>query len=130
MGFVNELHRAIRDRHGREASRQIIVRLAEYTRTHFVFEEGLMRVTKYPNFDAHKQQHDALMEQVAILQNKLDNENAPISFELLHFLKNWLTKHISESDTHFGDYFQQVNLDQALAVQKPTVYQKPWWKFW
>jgi hemerythrin len=35
VSLLNQLHRAIRERHGKATSREILNRLAEYTRTHF-----------------------------------------------------------------------------------------------
>ena len=48
VGLLNQLHQAIREHHGRATSREILGRLAEYTRTHFLLEESLMRLTHYP----------------------------------------------------------------------------------
>jgi hemerythrin len=38
-------------------------------------------------------------------QHKVDSGKTAIGFELLHFLKIWLTKRIMESDPQFGQYF-------------------------
>lgn len=50
VGLLNELHVAIIEHHGKTTSRDILDRLAEYTRTHFLLEESLMRLTHYPGF--------------------------------------------------------------------------------
>jgi len=42
VDLLNQLHNAIREHHGRATSREILNRLAEYTRTHFLLEESLM----------------------------------------------------------------------------------------
>lgn len=102
VGLVNDLHVAIREHRGKTASRKVLDRLAEYTRTHFMLEESLMRLTRYPGFDVHRQQHEDLIAQVQSLQYKLDHENAAITFELLNFLRKWLIQHILESDKRFG----------------------------
>lgn len=134
VGLLNELHRAIREHHGKATSREILKRLAEYTRTHFLLEESLMRLTHYPGFEIHKRQHQELMEQVDALQSKLDRENAAISFELLHFLKNWLVQHINESDKRFGMHFQKAGLVSyakwTAEVETTMKKKKWWWKFW
>lgn len=134
VGFVQELHQAIKNKRGRAVSMAIIARLAEYTRTHFLFEESLMRVTNYPDAAQHKQQHDALIDKVVELQDKLIKENIPITFELLHFLKNWLANHIGEDDKNFGLYFQMTSLrknsSRNLARTPPSPTKHPWWRFW
>ena len=45
VDLLNQLHVAIREHHGKTTSREILNRLAEYTRTHFLLEESLMRLT-------------------------------------------------------------------------------------
>lgn len=110
VGLLNQLHKAIREHHGRATSREILGRLAEYTRTHFLLEESLMRLTHYPGLEIHKQQHQDLMHQVEALQHKVDTENVAISFELLHFLRNWLVQHINDSDKRFGAHFRKAGL--------------------
>ena len=134
VGLLNQLHRAIREHHGRATSKEILDRLAEYTRTHFLLEESLMRVTHYPGFAIHKQQHEDLMHQVEALQRKVATENVAISFELLHFLRNWLVQHISDSDRRFGRHFEVAGLasyaNWSREVEKTMKKKKWWWKFW
>ena len=72
VDLLNQLHVAIREHHGKTTSREILNRLAEYTRTHFLLEESLMRLTHYPGFEIHKAQHEELISQVVALQEKLD----------------------------------------------------------
>jgi len=134
VGLLNQLHEAIYQKQGKAASRKILDQLAEYTRTHFLLEESLMRVTHYPDFTAHKQQHEDLIRQISELQHKLDDDKVTITFELLHFLKTWLTHHINNSDRRFGDYFTQNPQTQGYAQWNKevaaTMEKKAWWKFW
>ncbi len=105
VGLLNQLHDAIHQRHGSDAARKILDELADYTRIHFAVEESLMRVLEYPGYEAHKQQHEDLIQQLVDLKEKLDAGGHSISFELLHFLKVWLTKHILESDKEYSPHF-------------------------
>lgn len=135
VGMLNDLNRAMHEHHGSAEARKVLDRLAEYTRIHFATEEGVMRLMKYPGFAIHKGQHEQLLSEVVALQEKLDNKQASITFELLHFLKVWLSKHITESDKRFGDYAVSRGLAAATSpvtpAPKPTAAKpKPWWKFW
>ena len=132
VGLLNQLHSAIREHHGSEASRRILDELADYTRTHFMVEESLMRVSNYPEFENHKRNHEELIAQVQALQEKLDSGQAAITFELLHFLKVWLTRHINEADKHFGDFFTQQGgaAEWSPQVEQTMKKKKWWWKFW
>ncbi len=127
VGMLNDLHAAILGHRGSVECRAVLDRLAEYTRVHFTTEEGLMRLLKYPGFEIHRKQHEELLQEVVALQRKLDNGQASISFELLHFLKVWLSKHITESDKRFGAFALDHGVAApAAAAPKP----RPWWKFW
>lgn len=132
VALLNELHTSILEHRGGAACRATLDRLAGYTRTHFMVEESLMRIANYPDFEGHKHIHEDLINQVAALQKKLDSGQATITFELLHFLKVWLTQHIKESDKRLGGYL----IERGAATQwephvKATMAQKKWWwKFW
>lgn len=134
--LLNRLHRAIQTRQSKEASRQILDELTEYTRTHFRLEEGLMQASRYADYDAHKKVHEDLIAQIVGLQAKLDSGQASIGFELLHFLKSWLVKHISETDKRFGAYYLLTGKDEAaaaaaaLAASAAEDGKRQWWRPW
>ena len=135
VDLLNQLHRAIVERHGKATSQEILNQLADYTRTHFLLEESIMRVLHYPGLEIHKQQHEDLIKQIQELQRKIDEEGATITFELLHFLKMWLIQHINESDKRFGDFFAKSSHLQQYTTWNKEVEQtmkkkKWWWKFW
>ena len=134
VAMLNELSKAMHEHHGSAACRSILDQLADYTRTHFLLEESLMRLTHYPGFEIHKKQHEDLIREVAALQAKLDSGTVVITFELLHFLKEWLSHHIMESDKRFGAYFKTAGLGQYAKwtdeVQSTMKKKRWWWKFW
>jgi hemerythrin len=117
--LVNEMHEAIHQRHGSDAVRGVLSKLADYTRIHFAVEESLMRILGYPGYDTHKEQHEALIAHMKDLQHKVDTGKVSIGFELMHFLKVWLTKHIMESDREYSDFFIQ-------AGAKPQLKKRSW----
>lgn len=112
IGLINQLHAAIIEHHGKATAGEILGRLSEYTHNHFMLEERLMSLSQYPEFEAHRRQHKDMIDQVQILQHKLETENRPIAFELLYLLKRWLTQHIQESDKRFGAHFVKSRHEQ------------------
>ena len=62
------------------------------------------------------------------LQQKLDAGKAAISCELLHFLKMWLVKHISESDLRFGRYAVARGIAAKGDPHVEQTMRKPRWK--
>lgn len=132
--FIDRLDAAIRDKHGSAACRNILAELVDYTRIHFALEESLMRLSAYPRFEGHRRQHEELITEVSGLQLKIDSGSAAVSFELMHFLRVWLTGHILRSDQDYALHFQQSGFTDfsawetnARAVVRRT---RPWWRFW
>lgn len=99
LDLINELHEAIVHHQGVAATSLIMDKLYEYTKIHFAVEESLLRILDFPGYDEHKKHHDLLLNQVRDLRVKMETADHSISFELLHFLKKWLTIHIIEEDT-------------------------------
>ena len=133
VALLNQLFTAIFENRGVQASGEILDRLTDYTETHFSLEESLMRISAYPDFSAHKGQHAEFVAQVQDLRQKIKTENAPISFELLRFLRNWLLSHIDESDKRFGQFYRQGGHAHYAEWQqevKKTLEKKKWWQFW
>ena len=119
VGLVNEMHDAIHQRHGSEVVIEILDKLADYTRIHFAVEESLMRILNYPDYEDHKEQHEELLGHVVELQDKVRHGKTSIGFELMHFLKVWLTKHIMESDKEYSEHFLK-------AGAKPKLKSRSW----
>lgn len=103
--LLNRLHVAITERHGNEVAAEILDELIDYTRIHFAVEESIMRLLDYPDFVEHKKHHEELIAQVMQMKAKVQTGQARIGFELLHFLKKWLTGHIMEEDKLYVPHF-------------------------
>ena len=127
VDLLNQVHEAIQQRHGVEVTNKIVERLGEYTRIHFAVEESLMRILHYPEYERHKDEHDRLIEQLNGLRAKIEEGKNSISFELAHFLKVWLTKHIMESDMRYSPYFLEQGIKPELSKKSWT--QKLWHSF-
>jgi hemerythrin len=119
LGLVNKMHDAIQHRQGNDIVADILASLADYTRIHFAVEESLMRILHYPAYEEHRKTHEMLENQLHDLQKKMKAGSASIGFELMHFLKVWLTKHIMEDDRSYSGFF----LDAGM---KPKMKKKSW----
>ncbi|MBA1445907.1 MAG: bacteriohemerythrin [Chromatiales bacterium] len=119
VNLINRMHQAIHERHGSDVVKVILAELADYTRIHFAVEESLMRILNYPGYDEHKEIHDELLGHVVELIEKVESGKTAIGFELLHFLKTWLTKHIMEEDMQYTGFF-------LAAGASPKLNKKSW----
>jgi len=95
---VNTLFDAMQAGHGKDEIGKTLAFLAKYTVDHFKTEEDLMRKSSYPGYLDHKAIHDDLTHQVVELQGKLDKGSQMLSLPVMHFLRDWLSHHISEED--------------------------------
>ena len=129
IGLINQLHLAIVEHRGKATACEVLDRVTEYTREHFMLEERLMQLSNYPDYEAHRQQHRAMIDQVQLLRHRFYDESQPIAFDLLYLLKKWLIGHINESDMRFGAYFAQARRDQQNAdeLRQEAPPGKKWW---
>jgi hemerythrin len=99
--LINELHAAMAAGQGRPVLEKILNGVAAYTFTHFANEEDLMRKHGYPGYEAHKAEHDKLVAQVRELQADARTSKLGLSLDVMHFLKQWLMKHIAVVDKKY-----------------------------
>jgi len=124
VDLINQLHDAIAHHHGAEACVHIMDKLCEYTKIHFAVEESILRILGYPDYDDHKAHHEMLLKQVQELRHKMEHEDHSISFELLHFLKKWLTIHILEEDTAYVEHL--LSCGAKVKLNKKSWFHKFW----
>ncbi len=86
----------------------VMEELLSCTAWHFRHEERLMLKYGYEGFEEHKTEHQELIEGARALQQKLLQENKPVSSEDIEFLEHWLTGHILGADMDLGSYLGEV----------------------
>jgi hemerythrin len=104
MSMLNELHQAMMEGSGKEKLGTILSNLVGYARGHFTTEERLMRTHAYPDFLAHKSEHDHLTEKVMDLQSGFRSNEVGLTLEVMIFLKDWLRNHILGSDQKYSPF--------------------------
>jgi hemerythrin len=102
MTIINDLHMSIQLGRGRGAIKAILVELMACTRVQFQFEEELLKVLEYPEYEEHVGLHDEIRNRIHILHHVALDENEP---ELvLIFLKEWWRNHILVEDMKYSEY--------------------------
>jgi hemerythrin-like metal-binding protein len=79
----------------------------EYAQTHFYTEEKYMKQTNYPDFDAHKQEHESFVTTVIGAVKNFEKQKSD-PFDLARFLKQWLLNHIAKVDKKYAPYLAGV----------------------
>lgn len=106
LKIINELWTAIVANRNEEVLDGVLRELESYTRAHFTAEEVLMRVEKYPPFENHKQLHQAFVDKLANTRNQV-SKGKQIELDLLHYLTDWLVKHILCADRDYATFVNQ-----------------------
>jgi len=104
--LAEELHSAMAAGKGKQVLSQTLNSLISYTKGHFASEEGLMKRYNYPDYPAHKAEHEKLTSQVLAFQTDFNAGRAVMTIDLMHFLKTWLANHIGKIDQKVASYIK------------------------
>lgn len=104
VNLINQLTTAVDYSTGEEFEREALAELVDYTKTHFVYEEGLMEDNGYPDFEAHKAQHRAMIEEVDLVLAEYEKDHDTAMRHASDYLKNWLINHINGTDKQYSSF--------------------------
>jgi hemerythrin-like metal-binding protein len=113
IGLVNLLHSTMLQGADKAALDELLSQLIEHTRTHFSYEEQLMSQYNYPGYEAHRSEHNRLMQHVLDLAEGYKNGELLLSFAVVLELKGWAVIHIEKSDKPLGIF---LNNQKAVDV--------------
>jgi len=104
FALLNELHDAMQKGQGQAMVENTLSALSTYTLTHFREEEEALRKANYPGLAAHQMEHKKFVNQVGQFAEQLKSGRLASSISVLIFLKDWLAKHIQQTDRAYGAY--------------------------
>ncbi len=104
VALINQLFEAMRQEQDEEVIDGVLHELNEYVQYHFSYEEELMRECSYPGYEQHCNEHKQLAESLNVLQERHSRGRERITVEVMHFLRDWLQRHILESDMGYVSY--------------------------
>jgi hemerythrin len=107
VDLMNNLFRAHHHKHEKEVLRETVLKLVEYTKLHFTFEEKHMAESAYTKFEEHVAMHKVFVkEMIDVLNNLKKGDFENLTLHILEFMKNWLTQHILVQDRDYGNYYK------------------------
>ena len=103
LDFVTQVERAVN--HGGRWSEIYfpLVRLREYTRTHFGLEESLMRMSDYSDTERHVEEHHNILQKMQSLENR--SLRTDVTSDMTHFLRDQLVSHFLYQDMGYAYHF-------------------------
>ncbi|MFA7399424.1 MAG: hemerythrin domain-containing protein [Sideroxydans sp.] len=84
----------------KEEGGNVIYELADYTLTHFAFEETILEDVNYAALDAHRVFHDQFIQQVREIRERFE-EHEIATIELNNLMVAWLFNHILHEDAAY-----------------------------
>jgi hemerythrin len=81
-----------------------LIELTSYAAFHFGEEERIMELTKDPNRDRHKKEHNEFINDLTKIKNSLSNGNLTLSVSLIEFLRNSIINHIFVTDREMAGH--------------------------
>ncbi|MCU7922046.1 MAG: bacteriohemerythrin [Candidatus Thiodiazotropha sp. (ex Dulcina madagascariensis)] len=98
---VNALNDAVTNRDRANIGNRLD-NLIDFVVVHFETEERMMEERGYIGLDAHREEHDRLVQTCTDLQDKFHSGETDIEEGTMNFIKNWLDNHIPVIDKSYG----------------------------
>ena len=124
VDYINDLGNA-HQKQDKEAVRQVLDDLVDYTLSHFAFEESLQEEAGYKYCKPHKKVHELFVRRVNEYMErfKLGDD---VSAEIHKLLSSWLINHIKRDD---ADYVAAVKANMiGIISEKEKKKDDGWFK--
>lgn len=110
VGLINLLYDSYMQKKHKEVISDVVAELVDYTVYHFETEEQYFKQFNYENTEAHVKEHQNFTNEVNNFQKKFGENEGVLTTEVLLFLQQWITKHISISDMKYVECFEDNGL--------------------
>lgn len=103
--IINSLIDAIGHAHP-STLKHIVGQLKDYTLYHFQTEEKIMEDAGYAALAEHREEHAMFVDQILLFDLDVILASEGLAWDMLHFLRGWLTNHILVVDKRFSRELQ------------------------
>lgn len=86
----------------KDALKDIVGQLKDYAQYHFRAEEKIMEEAGYSGLEEHRAEHAMFVDQILLFDLDVILASEGLAWDMLHFLKGWLTSHILVVDKKFS----------------------------
>jgi len=103
--ILNELYQAFMNKEHKEKIGSIIEQLSDYTKYHFITEEKYFALFDFYDKESHIQEHYDFKKKIDEFNIKYQEQRGTLTYDVMNFLRNWLNKHIMETDQKYIECF-------------------------
>jgi len=104
IGLMTAFRDAVSGGRGHAEADEILDQLLDYSKMHFMSEQLLMRLYEYDDYQAHKADHDRMLQEMEAMRERYRSGDGPFDRETVDRLINGLTAHIGRTDEPLGRY--------------------------
>lgn len=108
--LINILHKAMQIGRGKDVLGEVLEGLINYTMLHFPTEENYLKEFSYSGYLRHKKEHDIMTKQALELKKSYDSGGIIIPINVMQILKDWLNKHILETDKEYSEFLNSKGI--------------------
>ena len=119
VDLTNELYKACRAGNNalQTAFKESMGKMVAYVRYHFSAELELLQCIKYPDYSAHKKEHDDLIKKILEAAQDYDSGKKFIPNHFVRTLKDWVFGHIAVTDRLYSLYVADQKKKGLLSDQ-------------
>jgi hemerythrin-like metal-binding protein len=110
INLINQFQTASLHSTGDQFERDALNELVDYTVFHFQREEEMLQKNNYPDFDAHKKEHEAMVTKVKTMVEVFNQDKDKVIDDLLDYLKKWLINHINGTDQAYSEFMKDKDV--------------------
>jgi hemerythrin len=104
LALLDALHEAVSRDLGPNRVDEILDQLLEHADVHFMSEQLLMRLTAYPQYEAHSEEHSRLLDRVRTLAGQVASGQAQSSLAIIDSMREGLVAHMDTRDRELAAY--------------------------
>ena len=111
MDFIKLLNRIIiisRSGGNIRLKDRLLLEMLKYAEYHFVSEENLMMLYKYPDIDIQKKEHKILLEAFQHQCSKERSGSTNIN-DLIKYMLEWFMDHTQDKDRKMAEYIKETS---------------------
>lgn len=98
IDLINDLHGLVGDNASEEEVSTMLGEIFAQISAHFALEEKFMRETRYPHFPEHKGDHEALLDELRDIMDRVEDDGRYDETALSDELGDWFTNHFRTHD--------------------------------
>ena len=103
VGKYNDFIVSLRDPNRSDDRPVKFQQLVSYIGIHFTFENTLMQLIGYPDYENHKNQHARFINRINTFVRDIQMGGSTVD-ELVLYIGHWLLGHVLVADKEFGDF--------------------------